>query len=181
MLIVFSKCFSVGRVDETLFVFLQASIGGAIRKLKFGNQSYTQKESFRYEAGSRGSWLSGYCWSNWSVRAATKQIMLNNVQVWFWLRSIVTTHKDVLPEKETFCMILPGWQGFRFQGLLLFHRCQDVEVVKIQCLEIMLALRSKNAWLYADVLQWNPNVAGNHVPLYKSLGPELQTAVAARW
>lgn len=50
MLIVFSKCFSVGRVDETLFVFLQASIGGAIRKLKFGNQSYTQKESFRYEA-----------------------------------------------------------------------------------------------------------------------------------
>lgn len=102
MLIVFSKCFSVGRVDETLFVFLQASIGGAIRKLKFGNQSYTQKESFRYEAGSRGSWLSGYCWSNWSVRAATKQIMLHNVQVWFWLRSIVTTHKDVLPEKETF-------------------------------------------------------------------------------
>ena len=55
MSIVFIKCFSVGRVDETLFVFLQASIGGAIRKSKLGNQSYTQKESFRYEAGSRGS------------------------------------------------------------------------------------------------------------------------------
>ena len=35
-----------GRVDETLFVFLQASIGGAIRQSKLGNQSYTQKRVF---------------------------------------------------------------------------------------------------------------------------------------